>query len=144
MGVRRLHFPHGDAFDVVNVSYRVLITDRDLVSFTTVPDVWRRCCFEQGYCQMRTTTAPQFALRCAAYSEEVQALTTMVAKPTSGEAIHPARDCIAGLVHGLPVSAVAHTLGVSERTVAFHLANARPKICARTREAQLVKVWRVS
>ncbi|MEL6565880.1 MAG: hypothetical protein AAFQ59_15680 [Pseudomonadota bacterium] len=64
-------FPHGDAFDVVKVSYRVLITDGHLVSFVTAPDDWRRCCFEQGDRQMRTATAPQIALRCAAYGEKM-------------------------------------------------------------------------
>ncbi|MEL7262763.1 MAG: LuxR C-terminal-related transcriptional regulator [Pseudomonadota bacterium] len=39
---------------------------------------------------------------------------------------------------------MAHTLGVSERTVAFHLANARSHMGARAREAQAAKVWRVS
>ncbi|MEL7127066.1 MAG: LuxR C-terminal-related transcriptional regulator [Pseudomonadota bacterium] len=34
-------------------------------------------------------------------------------------------------------------MGVSERTVAFHLANARSKMGARTREAQAAKVWRL-
>ncbi|MEL7127065.1 MAG: hypothetical protein AAGK30_12560 [Pseudomonadota bacterium] len=70
-GVCRLLFPHGDAFDVVKVSYRVLITDGHLVSFVTAPDDWRRCCFEQGDRQMRTATAPQIALRCAAYGEKM-------------------------------------------------------------------------
>lgn len=50
------------------------------------------------------------------------------------------RDCVAWLAEGLRVSAIAHTLGVSERTVEFHLTNARHKLQAPTREALVAKV----
>ena len=44
------------------------------------------------------------------------------------------RDCLALVAEGLRVAELAHRLGVSEATIDFHLANARRKLGARTRD----------
>ena len=44
------------------------------------------------------------------------------------------RDCLAFIADGLRTAELAHRLGVTEATVEFHLANARRKLGARTRD----------
>ena len=44
------------------------------------------------------------------------------------------RDCLAFVADGLRTAELAHRLEVSEATVEFHLANARRKLGARTRD----------
>lgn len=50
------------------------------------------------------------------------------------------RDCVAWLASGLRVSAIAHKMKVSERTVEFHLANARKKTNSPTRDSMIARV----
>ena len=44
------------------------------------------------------------------------------------------RDCLAFIAEGLRTAELAHRLGVTEATVEFHLANARRKLGAHTRD----------
>ncbi|MEX0312073.1 MAG: helix-turn-helix transcriptional regulator [Tateyamaria sp.] len=204
------------AFDVVNVSHRVLIGEGDLSSFTTAPAAWRTYYFEQGYNRLdpsvlkaRTANGPvsscfdeaypgytatgrvremfdgtreavgagafcvyfrsrwatnmvtvftdtpghrfdswaechgaQLTMRGAVFSEKMQALLApeITHVPDISGLTEREMDCITWLAHGLRVSAIAHRLGVSERTVEFHLTNARKKFGAPTRESLVAKV----
>jgi DNA-binding CsgD family transcriptional regulator len=49
------------------------------------------------------------------------------------------RECLLWLSRGLRNDQIADRLGVSRATIEFHLANARRKLDARTREQALVK-----
>ena len=56
------------------------------------------------------------------------------ASPPARSLTRRERDCLAYVADGLRVAELAYRIGLSEATVEFHLANARRKLGARTRD----------
>ncbi len=84
---------------------------------------------------------PKLKLMGAAFSAKMQSFANENVPPRS---VLTSRelDCVAWLSEGLRVSAIAYQVGISERTVEFHLANARAKLGAKTRENLVARVLR--
>lgn len=96
----------------------------------------------QQFDSWSATYGSRLALMMAAFNEKMLQLQGGVGAFGADPSLLTTRelDCVAWLATGLRVSAIAHKLGVSERTVEFHLANARRKLDAPTRESLVAKV----
>ena len=86
--------------------------------------------------------AARLALMAATFNEKVSALIgDAEAKGHNVQLLSDReRDCVAWLASGLRVSAIADKLGISDRTVEFHLSNARKKTNSPTRDSLIARV----
>jgi DNA-binding CsgD family transcriptional regulator len=84
---------------------------------------------------------PRLRLMGAAFSAKMQSFANENVAPQSALTSREL-DCVAWLAEGLRVSAIAHQMGITERTVEFHLSNARAKLGAKTRENLVARVLR--
>ena len=96
------------------------------------------CCSSNEFTQLLEDRGPLLRLITQAASVTIEALLhdELVPKATLSQR---ERECLLWLAKGLQGESIAFAMNVTVDTVQFHLANARRKLNARTREHALAK-----